>query len=75
MIYLDLNDFKSVNDTHGHKAGDAYLRFFARQTEKILAQEGALYRMSGDEFICLYTGEGLQAFLSRLEKASPPYSL
>ena len=73
VIYLDLNDFKSVNDTHGHKAGDAYLRFFAQQTEKILAREGALYRMSGDEFICLYTGEGLQAFLSRLEKGFPSH--
>lgn len=53
MVFLDLDNFKSVNDGYGHRAGDALLR---RIADKLLAaaQEGEiLFRLGGDEF-CFY---------------------
>ena len=70
LIFIDLNRFKSINDQYGHLAGDRYLCAFVRQTEGMLGGEGVLYRMSGDEFVCLYTGAGRQGFLQKLRESS-----
>lgn len=54
VIYLDVNHFKSINDTFGHEIGDRVLRLLA---EKINAHwKGNAYRIGGDEFI-LVCGE------------------
>lgn len=51
---LDLNAFKSVNDTHGHDAGDAILRHTSVRIRKLLADcEGMAARLGGDEFAVL----------------------
>ncbi len=55
LMLLDLDGFKSYNDTFGHPAGDALL---ARIAEKLTAQverEGEVYRIGGDEFCVLAT--------------------
>lgn len=65
LIYLDLDDFKRVNDRFGHLAGDEYLRRFARTADRLLL-EGTLYRIAGDEFVCLYTGVDLARTSARL---------
>ena len=54
LIFMDLNRFKEVNDRHGHLAGDEYLVCFSEHLQKLAADDGAVYRLSGDEFVCLY---------------------
>src|SRR5690606_39995304 len=50
LLYLDLDQFKLVNDTCGHEAGDRLLNDLARHMEKAVLQQGVLARLGGDEF-------------------------
>ncbi len=53
LVYIDLNKLKYVNDTFGHKAGDAYLCDFVKAISKNLRSEDCLARFGGDEFIII----------------------
>ena len=53
IIYVDLDDFKIVNDTHGHAAGDAILAEAARSLSRVVDAPSTTYRLGGDEFIVL----------------------
>lgn len=53
VAYLDLDDFKKINDTLGHDAGDALLRQVALRISGVLRQGDTVGRQSGDEFILL----------------------
>lgn len=59
LIYIDLDDFKNINDTFGHKVGDLLLKEFSTKTIHLMQtdqynQEDFLFvRMSGDEFVIL----------------------
>lgn len=60
VVFIDLDDFKQINDVHGHAAGDDVLVEISRRLARALAPlaEGALaFRMSGDEFAVLLSGE------------------
>lgn len=50
LLYLDLNNFKIINDTHGHAAGDSVLRAFAETLVKQLRDSDIIGRLGGDEF-------------------------
>ncbi len=50
LIYLDVNDFKQINDTHGHQAGDDILRTLGRAILKVSRKEDYAFRYGGDEF-------------------------
>ena len=63
VIFIDLNNFKSINDRYGHLVGDQYLTFFAHEIKLRLGNRGGFYRISGDEFVCIFPEEGLKAFL------------
>lgn len=52
-LLLDLDHFKELNDSHGHLAGDAVLRGFARQLSDNLRQSDIICRWGGEEFILL----------------------
>ncbi|MEH6445637.1 MAG: EAL domain-containing protein [Oceanospirillaceae bacterium] len=51
LIYLDLDNFKSVNDRFGHAIGDQLLQAVARRLGKAMHQKGTACHMSGDEFL------------------------
>jgi len=53
LIYIDLDDFKQVNDLYGHQAGDAYLQEIAQRFKRQLRPSDTLARMGGDEFSVL----------------------
>ena len=50
LLFIDLDDFKRVNDTFGHVAGDKLLQFIAKQFKKIQTENVFFSRLGGDEF-------------------------
>ncbi|GGX72783.1 sensor domain-containing protein [Saccharospirillum salsuginis] len=54
-FYLDLDDFKPVNDRYGHAVGDEVLKTIARRLKAILRDDDSLARLGGDEFVMLIT--------------------
>ncbi|MBF0179365.1 MAG: PAS domain S-box protein [Magnetococcales bacterium] len=53
VFYLDLDLFKAVNDTHGHKVGDLLLQAVSTRLQELLRQEDTVARLGGDEFAIL----------------------
>ncbi|MPN32347.1 Cyclic di-GMP phosphodiesterase PdeR [bioreactor metagenome] len=53
VINIDLDEFKSINDTYGHHEGDQVLKVFARQLENVFEENGVSIRLGGDEFMVL----------------------
>ena len=53
LIYIDLDNFKLVNDSHGHQAGDQYLQQVALRLKRQLRPHDRLARLGGDEFAAL----------------------
>ena len=53
LIYIDLNEFKQVNDLHGHLVGDLYLQEVSRRMKRQLRPCDVLARLGGDEFAVL----------------------
>jgi diguanylate cyclase (GGDEF)-like protein len=51
VMFVDLDGFKQVNDTFGHRAGDQLLVAVSRRLQKVLRNEDTLARLSGDEFV------------------------
>jgi diguanylate cyclase (GGDEF)-like protein len=53
LAILDLDDFKAINNQHGHAAGDTVLRTFARGARELVRRDDAFGRIGGDEFVLL----------------------
>lgn len=54
VVLIDLDDFKNVNDIHGHLYGDELLIEFSETLTQILGRRGRPYRFGGDEFLVLF---------------------
>jgi diguanylate cyclase (GGDEF)-like protein len=57
LLLIDLDNFKTINDRCGHKAGDAVLVETAMRIERLLPADGICARMGGDEFACAFAFE------------------
>ena len=69
MVMLDLDNFKHINDTYGHSAGDTVLVHFARLVEATLRRGDGFGRIGGEEFMLLLpniTPEALTHAVSRV---------
>lgn len=60
ILYLDLDQFKVLNDTCGHTAGDILLRELTQVMDGVLAGRGVFARLGGDEFGVLFTNKNEQ---------------
>ncbi|MEI2383910.1 GGDEF domain-containing protein [Breoghania sp. JC706] len=61
MLFIDLNRFKTINDTFGHAVGDEVLRNVGRRIEANAPPGAITARLSGDEFVVMVTGEDVAA--------------
>ena len=68
VLVIDLDHFKALNDTHGHEAGDAWLKVFAELTGNLLRHEDLLCRYGGEEFVVLLPQTRLDAALQAAER-------
>ncbi len=52
-LFIDVDDFKSINDTHGHAIGDAVLKVISQRFAKSLREDDQVGRLGGDEFLAV----------------------
>ena len=57
VAFIDIDDFKLINDTYGHLVGDYILRDFTEFLENHIDQKDLIFRFGGDEFIILFNGK------------------
>ncbi|SAL74389.1 EAL/GGDEF domain-containing protein [Caballeronia terrestris] len=60
LLFIDLDNFKTVNDTLGHNAGDIVLQMTASRLAETVGENGRLSRIGGDEFVVVVKGEDVE---------------
>ena len=66
ILLIDLNNFKSINDTYGHEAGDVVLKVVARRLLASVRDSDTVARLSGDEFVLVLVNQPSLRFTLRM---------
>lgn len=73
VLFMDMNDFKPVNDRYGHHIGDQLLQMFASRLEELIREGDMLARLGGDEFAILLSDvsklEDISHLVRRIQRA------
>src|SRR5882724_2570164 len=68
LMFIDVDEFKAINDTHGHPMGDSVLAAIAKEIRKITDGKGKAYRYAGDEFTLLLPNATTREAISTAER-------
>ncbi len=67
LVYLDLNNFKIINDIYGHEAGDKMLKYMAEVLNQAIRATDYAFRISGDEFAIIFSNSTLTGALQKTD--------
>src|SRR3989304_3437913 len=68
LLMLDIDKFKEINDTRGHKIGDKVLKEVAYILQKNIRKIDKCYRLGGDEFIIIFSHHKTEIFIRRIKE-------
>ncbi|MDY0320491.1 MAG: GGDEF domain-containing protein [Arcobacteraceae bacterium] len=68
IVFIDIDHFKSINDTYGHNAGDVVLSTFGKILQTKVGTKGIVARYGGEEFVIVLKNEGLDTSLDLCDK-------
>ncbi|HER35422.1 MAG: GGDEF domain-containing protein [Halothiobacillaceae bacterium] len=75
LLFLDVDEFKSINDSHGHAVGDRVLCTIARRLEGCVRETDTVARLGGDEFVVLLTDiQSAEAVAAKLDEITAAVS-
>jgi diguanylate cyclase (GGDEF)-like protein len=66
LLFLDIDDFKTINDTYGHDAGDAFLVETSNRLQSAVRSTDQVARLGGDEFSILLIGSHDEEWLNKI---------
>lgn len=68
LVFIDIDNLKTINDTYGHDCGDDLLKSFAKDLIKVMPRESLKIRISGDEFLVFIPNAGREEASAALDK-------
>jgi len=68
LFFIDLDNFKNINDTYGHVAGDKILCFVSENIQSVIRKEDFFARIGGDEFVLIIEDIDDEKYISKLAK-------
>lgn len=69
VFFIDIDDFKGINDSYGHQVGDEVLFMIADRLRSSIRAEDMISRRGGDEYVCLLLEVGEEAVVTRLARS------
>ncbi len=74
ILYIDLDDFKHINDGLGHQYGDVLLQTIAKSVKRVSGIHDSFYRMGGDEFVIIITVDAYSKINNIIEEVKTIFS-